>query len=345
MREIKSLCLFFILCATSCLSQQKYYAVTAAFYNFENLFDTENDPFTFDDDYTPEGKNYWTLERLSAKQVKLSKVIADLGVEQTSRPPALLGFAEVENRNVVEQLIDMESLQHIDYGLVHYDSPDKRGIDVGLLYDRDLFHLKNSQTHTLFLFDEQGKRIFTRDQLCVSGYLADELIYLIVCHWPSRRGGLKRSQSKRMQAARLTKHIIDSLSIVTKNPKVILMGDFNDNPTDASFKEVLHTRTNKVQDSSYYLYAPMERKFLRGYGSLAYRDQWSLFDQFLVSSPLLFSEGWRYYDAHIFSEQYLKHQKGKYRGYPKRTFERGSYVGGYSDHFPVYLTLVKEVME
>jgi len=272
--------LIFICFSLSFQTQsQKYNVTTVAFYNLENLFDIKDDDLTFDEDYTPQGKNNWTQDRLNSKLKNLAFTINKIGAEKTNLPPALLGIAEVENETVLELLIDQKSLSKIDYDVVHFDSPDRRGIDVALLYDRKLFKLTNAQKHYLALRNENNKPIFTRDQLCVSGYLGNELVYVIVVHWPSRRGGEKRSNPKRIEAAKLTKRITDSIYSKTSNANIIVMGDFNDNPNNDSFKKVLETTSYILKDNrANYFYNPMELLFKKGFGSLGYRDEWSLFD-------------------------------------------------------------------
>lgn len=333
-------------CVIERLQSQQVKIATIAFYNLENLFDCEDNEQTFDNDYTPLGKNNWTEVRLETKLDKLSFTIAKVGADKTKRPPVLVGVAEVENRLVLERLIDKPVLAAANYGIAHFDSPDRRGIDVGLLYNRHLFKLTNAQKHRLDLKSELNKVIYTRDQLCVSGFLGSDLIYCIVNHWPSRRGGQQRSNPRRVEAAKLSKKIIDSIYSITKNARIIIMGDFNDNPNDDSFKNVLSTRANKLENiKSTYIYNPMESMYKKGWGSLGYRDQWSLFDQILISNSLLDTTQWHLWNTHIYSKKYLKNSRGKYKGYPKRTFGGGKYQEGYSDHFPVYMYLIKKVTE
>ena len=328
------------------MNSQKHKIATIAFYNLENLFDCEDDKLTFDNDYTPIGKNNWTQERLETKLSNLAFTIGEIGANRTSQPPVLLGLAEVENRTVLEQLIDQPFLKSADYDIVHFDSPDRRGIDVALLYDRRFFKLTNAKKHKLDLKTESSERIYTRDQLCVSGYLGAELIYCIVNHWPSRRGGQKRSESRRIEAAKLSKKLVDSIYSITKDAKIMIMGDFNDNPNDKSFKNVLNTVSNKLKNSkSNYLYNPMESMYDEGLGSLGYRDQWSLFDQIVITNALLNKNQWYFWEAHIYNPRYLKNLTGNYKDYPKRTFGGGKYQGGYSDHFPVYIYLIKKITE
>lgn len=338
--------LFICLFTSYDLQSQEHKIATVAFYNLENLFDCENDKLIFDDDYTPQGKNNWTVGRLNTKLKKLAYVISEIGAKKTKQPPVLLGLAEVENRTVLEQLIDQTILSEIDYGIIHFDSPDRRGIDVALLYDRNLFKLINFEKHDLDLKNENNEKIYTRDQLCVSGYLGNELIYIVVCHWPSRRGGEKRSNPKRIEAAKLTKKITDSIFRVTKEANVIIMGDFNDNPTNDSFKKILSTKDDiSKKHHENYLFNPMESMFKKGLGTLGYRDEWSLFDQIVVSESLVETNGWHFWNANIYNPKYLKQTKGRYKGYPLRTFSSQKYTEGYSDHFPVYIYLIKKVAE
>ncbi len=335
--------LLFFLSICSSIYSQKHNITTIAFYNLENLFDCIDDPLTFDEDYTPKGKNRWTEEKLNTKLDHLAEVISSIGTKKTQHPPALLGVAEVENKNILEQLVSHPLLQKNDYGIAHYNSPDRRGIDVALLYDRNFFTIKNIQKHPLALHDEYNNPIYTRDQLCVSGYLGGELLYLIINHWPSRRGGKQRSEAKRIEAAKLCKKITDSIMYLTPKAPVIIMGDFNDDPNDKSFKKILKTKASIIQQTNSYWYNPMEKMYNKGIGSLAYRDKWNLFDQLIVSNTLLDTIGFRLHETHIYNPKFLMHTKGNYKGYPLRTFSRGIYTGGYSDHFPVYLYLVRPV--
>ena len=193
--------------------KKKYKVNTVAFYNVENLFDFEDDPVTFDNDRTPDGKDHWTEEIYNAKLVNVAKVISEIGFDVTGTTPALIGLCETENRRVLEDLVNQEQLVQKDYGIVQFDSPDRRGIDVALLYQKRLFTPTNTKAYPLYIFDnnDNTKRVFTRDQLLVSGMLDGEKIHVIVNHWPSRSGGEARSRYKRNKAGELNRHIIDSL--------------------------------------------------------------------------------------------------------------------------------------
>ncbi|WP_238718904.1 endonuclease/exonuclease/phosphatase family protein [Pelagihabitans pacificus] len=337
---------FFFLTVYHITAQEgnQYKVRTIAFYNVENLFDTENDSLTFDDDRTPEGKDRWTDERYWKKVFHISKVLSEIGKEVTQTSPDIIGICEVENLGVIEDLVNHRNLRDKDYGIVHFDSPDERGIDVALLYKRAAFLPVSFASHRLLIFDEEEERNYTRDQLVVGGLLDNEKIYFIVNHWPSRSGGELRSKPNRIAAAKLNKRIIDSLRRLDLSSKIISMGDLNDDPIDDSLKKVLKTEGKKKRLEEGELFNPMENLFTKGIGSLAYRDRWNLFDQLLLTSNLVRQEGegFRYWKADVFTAPYLVTKKGRYKGYPFRTYAGGTYIGGYSDHFPVYVYLIKK---
>lgn len=333
----------FILIAQS----TEYSIKTIAFYNVENLYDTLDDSLTFDNQRTPNGKYKWTEERYNIKLSRLAKVIKEVTYETIDNTPTVIGLAEVENIKVLTDLKSHPDLISSDYGIIHEDSPDERGIDVALFYKKESFIPNTIHYRRLIIYNEKGFRDYTRDQLVVDGYFEGEHFCFIVNHWPSRSGGEQRSRPFREAAARLNKKIIDS--VVWRNPtiKIISMGDYNDNPTDASFKNILRTKGERDElDEINNLYNPMEKLYKKGIGSLAYRDKWSLFDQFFFTSNLLKKDdGIHFWKAGIFSAEYLKTKTGKYKGYPFRSYASGAFTAGYSDHFPVYLYLVKKVQK
>ncbi len=336
-----------LLFSTYSLGQERknYNIYTVAFYNVENLFDTEDDPLTFDDDRTPLGKDMWTQEKYEDKIKNIARVISEIGLDNSKTAPAIIGLCEIENLRVLEDLVSHSLLEKFNYQIVHYDSPDMRGIDVALLYQKSLFIPDDSQSRRLMLYDleEPTKRIFTRDQLVVSGKLNGEAINIIVNHWPSRSGGEAKTNYRREKAADLNKQIIDSLYQKDPFAKILSMGDFNDDPTNKSFKKVLKTSNNRGTILAQELFNPMENLAKQGKGSLAYRDSWNLFDQILVSESLLGSRsGLQFYQAGIFNSHYLITLNGQFRGYPFRSYDYSGYTGGYSDHFPVYIYLVSE---
>jgi len=267
------LILSFVLLASTCIAQesQTYKVRTIVFYNVENLFDTENDSLTFDDEYTPAGKNRWTLPRYEDKIAHISTVLIKIGLKKKFTSPDIIGLSEIENVGVLQDLVKTDILQKQAYGIVHYDSPDRRGIDVALLYNKDAFIPISFQSRRLLLENHDGNRKYTRDQLVVCGKLDQEDFCFIVNHWPSRSGGATKSKPHRMAAAQLNKKIIDFTTNILGPQK----------------------------------------------------------------------EGYQFWKAGVFAPTFLKTDKGRYKGYPFRTLTSGVYTGGFSDHFPIYMVLIK----
>ena len=322
---------------------------TIAFYNVENLFDTIND-INKNDEASPIMEIKFNRSEIYKKKVEnMASVIADIGSDLVNKSPSIVGLSEVENRNVIEDLLNNKHLLNKNYDIVHYDSPDERGIDVGLIYNKDVFKVNSTKSHELIIYDNKSsKRNYTRDQLVVSGLLDNELIHLIVNHWPSRSGGEERSRAGRMAAAELNKKIIDSLQNKYKNAKIITMGDFNDDPHDDSMKKILNAKKYIEDVKTNGIYNPMEVILSdQGIGSNAYRDVWQLFDQILVTEPFLNKkyDSYQFYKAGIFNKSYLINKAGRYKGYPFRSFSWGSFTGGYSDHLPPYIYLIKEIKD
>ena len=325
-------------------NENRFSIRTIAFYNVENLFDTVNDSLYFDDEMTPDGNYNWTLERYSLKIDHIAKVISKIGKSITQTCPDIVGLCEVENLNVIKDLINHPFLRTYGFKIIHFDSPDERGIDVALIYKSNRFIPISFKSHRLLIFNDSDERDYTRDQLVVEGLLEGEEFYIIVNHWPSRSGGAARSSPYRKAAARLNRRIIDSVLRLNFDAKILSMGDLNDNPTDRSIKNTL-TSTDRENKESPALFNPMQSLYKKGEGSLAYRDQWSLFDQILLSKNLLNENrnSYSFWKAGIYHPSFLQTKTGKYKGYPFRTYVAGSYTGGYSDHFPVYAFLIKKV--
>ncbi len=340
--------LFLFVSTTNIEAQSKrsFKVHTIAFYNVENLFDTINDPSKYDE-RSPIMELKTAQSEIYKKKVRnMANVISKIGAETSRNAPAVIGICEVENRSVIEDLANDPELISKNYGIVHYDSPDERGIDVALMYQKALFSPLNSSTHQTKLTDNSSDgRDYTRDVLLVSGYLQGDLIHVLVNHWPSRSGGEARSRSKREAAAAVNKRLVDSIQKQDPYAKIFVMGDLNDNPTNSSLKKVLKTKGDKKKVGFKELYNPMEGFFKKGLGSNAYRDAWSLFDQIIVSKPLLEEDysSFRFYKAGIFNAQFLITKKGQYKGYPFRSFSWGGFTDGYSDHFPVFVHLIKEI--
>lgn len=344
MKRTNLILILFLLTAQFCVAQsdKKKLTVSVGFYNLENLFDTINDPNTNDEEYLPQGKNHWTSERYVKKVSNMAYAISRIGDNLMPIPPMILAISEIENRRVVEDLVGHDYLKKFNYQIVHYDSPDRRGVDVGLIYNPSYFTVTNSAVHRLDYSNDTSFR--TRDQLVVTGTIYGETLHIIVCHWPSRRGGEARSRPLRNAAADLSRHIIDSLLALDANAKIVMMGDLNDDPNDVSLLERVNAKSERADVDSKSMYNPYYNMYKRGDGSLAYRDAWNNFDQIMVS-PALVNGGNNSFtisSAKIYNANFLTNTKGQYRGYPFRTFSYGSFMGGYSDHYPVYILLVKE---
>lgn len=300
-----------------------------AFYNLENLFDTTHDEYTLDEDYTPEGELQWNQNKYDRKINNLANVISKIGRKQSDLPPVFLGVAEVENDTCLQDLVNAEKLKPFQYDFVHYDSPDERGIDVAFLYQIENFELIYSDNYPLMLFDSAGDRDYTRDVLLVHGNLFGKPVYIIVNHWPSRNNGVRSSSYKRVQAAKLVNDIISDIYKENEDAGIIIMGDFNDDPSSNSIKNILMSAA---------FFNPMLELQQNKKGSVRYSNKWYLFDQIILSDNLLNKEvdQLKFISAGIFDEHFLQEPKGRRKGAPKRTYIGKWHLGGYSDHFPVY---------
>ncbi|CAM1334518.1 endonuclease/exonuclease/phosphatase family protein [Tenacibaculum aestuariivivum] len=327
-------------------NSKKYKIRTIAFYNLENLFDTINNVAKND-----EASPIMEIKRgrskiYSDKIAKLASVIEQIGVDKSNTSPTILGVAEVENKKVLQDLVDSQPLKRKKYAIIHFDSPDKRGIDVALLYQKKYFKPIHFEVFNPNIYKE-NKKIDTRDILWVSGYLDDELIHVLVNHWPSRRGGEAKSRPLREKAAYKVTQIIERIKENDPTPKILIIGDFNDDPINTSFKKVLKVKGNKRNITKNDLYNPFENMFRRGFNTLGYRDNINLFDQIIITSPLLALDkkdfkSYKMFKSGIFNKLFLTEKKGRYKGYPFRSFSYGKYTGGYSDHYPVYMYLIKQ---
>lgn len=340
---------------------------TVAFYNFENLFDTINNPNN-DEEWLPEGTQRWTSAKYGRKLINLSRVLAEIGTsDKQKNSPTFIGGCEIENRNVLEDLVKMPILQSSEYGIVHYDSPDKRGIDVALLYKKKHFKVTSSSNIPLIVYKNQQakvkekekdeitddviadlneKRLYTRDQLLVTGFLDGEEINIIVNHWPSRSGGEKKSSPFREAAGALNRKIIDSLIKINPKAKIITMGDLNDGSYNRSVKVALGAKLKKSElQSPRDIFNPFEQMAKDGNATLFYRDAGDVFDQIMVSEEFVNQDGkldfstFKYWKSGIYNKSFLVQMTGQYKGYPLR---HSMNEEGFSDHFPVYIYLAKE---
>ena len=341
-------CLLLFCCsfvATTIFSQKKNYVVSAiAFYNFENLFDTKDDPKNWgDDEFLPNGPYHYTNEVYNQKLHNLATVIQQLGTEITPDGPAIIGTAEIENDQVLQDLVAQPEIKNREYKFIHFDSPDSRGIDVAMLYNPKYFRVLNARALFVDIKESGEKGGKTRDVLWVNGILSGDTVNVFVNHWPSRRGGEAATAPLRAKAAGVSKRIIDSLNTLNPNTRVFLMGDLNDDPTDPSISKVLKAKGDKKEVNANGLFNPFVSFYKNGIGTLGYNDSWSLFDQIMLSGSVLNStdNNWRFYKAEVFNKEFLKNKFGQYKGYPHRSFDGNTWINGYSDHFPTIVYLIK----
>lgn len=317
------------------LQQPNPDSYTIAFYNTENFFDYADDPLILDTDFLASANKAWSKDRYEKKVYKTGMAISKIGFDELQKPPTLIGLAEIENDKVLSDLVQSAHLKHYNYGFVHYDSPDERGIDVALLYDKDSFTLESSETIVLNVESELGVRDYTRDILKVSGYLDGEKIHILVNHWPSRHQESDATGHKRMYAALKLIRLMEGILEKDADSKIIIMGDFNDNPKNDSMQYL------KKEGP---LYNPMEKLMSYKRGSANHNSKWILFDQILMTHNFMepYQQGLKFLKADIFDDKFLTQHYGKYKGQPFRTYVGKRYEGGFSDHFPVYIQLEKK---
>lgn len=324
------------LCVTTADAQQNerdLYSV--AFYNLENLFDTIHDAGKNDLEFLPSGSYVWTAEKYEAKLKNLAKVLSEVSRDRVPGGPAVIGVAEAENNRVLTDLVSQPAISN--YKFVHYEGPDKRGIDCALLYDLEQFTVTNSKLVLSTPFEGDTVHL-TRGFLIVDGQMAGERVCFIVNHWPSR--GAK--SPVRVHAAKQVRALADSLMRTDKKLKLIVMGDMNDDPMDESMV-TLGARKYAKQVKKVEFYNPWwETLEDKGVGTLLYRGKWNLFDQIVVSRPLLKAKkGLKYDHNEVFIREYLFQQDGKYKGSPLRTHGGRVWLNGYSDHLPTIIYLKK----
>lgn len=330
-----------ILLFTPAPAQNKDQVTTVMFYNVENLFDTADNPDTEDEEFTPESEKAWDMERYEKKLDDIASVIRAVNSDEL---PEIVGLCEVENRKVLEDLVQTRDLKRGNYAIVHHESPDTRGIDCALLYNMQEFRVLSSEAIPVhFPFDSS---LTTRDILYVEGKTADnETLHLFVNHWSSRYGGQRESEPKRIYCAVTLRKAVDRIMNRQPEAKIIIMGDFNDEPTNRSVFEMLLANNKRKNAGDRELYNLMyDAHNVRGEGSYNYRGNWNMLDQIIVSRTLLTdTRGWHcgYEDGRILKAEFLLYHDEERQEYvPSRTYGGPNYYGGFSDHLPVYVTLV-----
>jgi endonuclease/exonuclease/phosphatase family metal-dependent hydrolase len=318
-------------------------SLTFVFYNVENLFDVNNDPNTNDDEFLPESPKLWNVEKYKKKITDLAKVLSSINDKEL---PALIGLAEVENQKVLEDLVASPKLKRGKYGIIHYDCKDERGIDVALLYDKDEIEIIESKPiPVVFGFDIQD---VTRDILYVKCKIKDDNIFhVFINHWPSRSPNEQESEIKRITAAIALRKQVDNILNFENDARIVIMGDFNDEPTNKSLLQILNA-TDKRKNLTYRdLYNLMyDQHNTSSEGSITFKDNWQMFDQIIVS-PVLLNKGAGYYlsygDGKVYKgeEVLFTNPQTKLTG-PNRTYGGNDYLGGVSDHLPVFVVLKKD---
>jgi predicted extracellular nuclease len=305
------------------------YKADIVFYNVENLFDTIDDPLKNDKDFLPDGRNKWNSEKFFHKLENISKVLSSI---DSNNLPAIIGLSEVENIEVIRDLINTGDLKNGNYKIVHYESPDERGIDVAMIYrEKYFFPQYQKAIEIVFPFKKEEK---TRDILYVKGNTdGGEVLHIFVNHWSSRWGGKEKSKPMRLFTASILKKYSDSLLKNDKYANIIILGDLNDNPDNESVYDILKAEKPLKQAALNNL---LFEKYSNGEGTLFYKD-WDMFDQIIVSSNLI-EEKLICGEVEIFNPEWIlfKTKEGEFR--PNRTQGR-HYYGGYSDHLPVYFSL------
>lgn len=340
--------------STSAQKTQQNYVI--GFYNLENLFDIYDDPVKNDSEFLPEGKNKWTQAKYEKKLHNMAKVIRSMA-DNNKRWHTILGISEIENRLVIEDLVSQPEIADANYQIVHYDSPDRRGVDVALLYKPDQFTYLDSESipfdfnSDIDFSDTDTSYFKTRDILMVHGLIAGEHFAFYVAHLPSRIGG--KGGNLRSRGAEIIYNHSRRMEAKYPGIKIVAMGDMNDNPTDDSMAKYLHGQEHLENVTPTEFYSPYISMLKAGYGSLCYQGVWSIYDLELVNynlahapdgglkiQPVTKNHGKEYYGV-VFKRPWMTTQKGQYKGYPFRTFSNGAFVGGYSDHYPTYIVIGK----
>jgi len=313
----------------SCRPQLLKKKATIVFYNVENLFDTIDDPAINDGEFLPGSDKQWNTERYHKKLEDIARALGEINAEEL---PEVIGLCEVENRGVLEDLIATEPLTAGNYQIVHTDSPDKRGIDVALLFRKKEFKVVS---HEVIGVDPGFE---TRDILHVNGKLGKDEFHLFVNHWPSRSGGAEQSEPNRLVAARVLKKQVDELLTENAEAKIIIIGDMNDEPDNKSLAEIVQAMAPNTKANLYNLMIPLDEQNL---GSYHYRGEWNMIDNLIVSETVLRGKGFMVTDqlGQVYHETWMEYRNRNGTMSPNRTYGGSNYYGGVSDHFPVFMML------
>jgi predicted extracellular nuclease len=327
---------------------QRHHSLITAFYNFENFYDTVNNTTVDDEEFLPSGAKNYNSAIYQKKVSNLATVVQKIGAEINNDGPAILGAVEIENDTVLNDLIKHPLIKNRAYLFVHENSKDKRGIDVALIYQPKYFTPLSHTSLEVQLPSRNKLPYFTRDILYVKGVLLQDTVHIYVNHWPSRRGGQKRSTESRSKAARVCRSHINTILSEDPSAKIMVMGDLNDNPSDYSVSHALQSSGGLKMIKKSDLYNPWVEVLAKGNGTLANRDAWGIFDQILVSQswiPPRHAGRLFLGSSHVFKAFFMIEQQGRYKGYPLRTWDGNQFRDGFSDHFPTFLVLLEKIEE
>ena len=303
------------------------------FYNTENLFDPFDDPSTNDEEYTPTGKSHWTMSRLNDKAMMVYRAIISAS---NGHFPDIIGLAEIENLWIIEYLIKNTPLKEANYGIIHKESPDPRGIDVALLYKKET--ITPVDFNFIPVHGSKSKRFSSRDILHFEAKINKETIHFFVNHWPSRSGGYIETLGKRNIAARIMRSALDSILAKAPQSKFLLMGDFNATPEEECFTKILGASLQPEKNNSPSLFNLSQLWLKSGSGTIRTKGRWEIFDQFICSGNLLNGNGLSISTSKttICKENFLLEEDKRYLGQkPRRTYLGPVYQGGASDHLPI----------
>ena len=354
MKKISTLLIVLLLLVPVCLQARGGRNHVIGFYNLENLFDTYHDGGKNDVEYLPDGANAWTDEKYEKKLHNMAKAIRAMK-EDNKVYHAILGVSEIENRHVLEDLVNMPEIAEANFQIIHYDGPDRRGVDVGLLYRPEVFQVLETRSIPFTFEDSQVEFTLTpkeqaafrtRDILMVRGLLDGEMFAFFVAHLPSRLGG--KGQDLRARGGEIMYQVSMELMREYRRIKIVAMGDMNDNPTDESMAVYMHGKENIEDVGRDDFFCPFTRMLKDGYGSLAYQGEWNIYDILIVNSTLAHAPKGelqiipivrnKYY-GRIFNKPFMVQQEGQYRDTPHRTSSGGQFINGFSDHYPTYIVV------
>lgn len=324
--------------------KQSVKVIAIGSYNCENLFDPQDDTAKKDEDFTPGGAYTYTYDVYKAKLHNVATVIQQIGTDVTPDGAAVVGLVEIENDKVLAELVKQPEIAARHYQYIWFPTSDERGISTAMLYNPKYMKLLAAEPLRVPL-EQLGQTRPTRDILHVTGILAGDTVHFLVNHWPSKSGGEAATNPGRMLAAKINRKLVDSLYAANPNTKIMLMGDFNDDPTADAFENVLETEEDITRLKDKRLYNPWTKMYKKGMGTESFRGTWHLIDQIIISTSLIQNKNnrWKYYKPEIFNKDFLINKMGKDKGLPHRSFTIAQvWDNGYSDHFPVLVYLISD---